>query len=320
MKTDLNREIAGITKALADRGVDVKQSDIIESVAVARGFRNAHEMMADTKASADRTEQTTGNPPADQADDRDPDEADLRFQLMCRNAEIEQLREDLRCTRLFSHFDWQSWGKVIRTLKVSAHHKKQPITDENLDMIRAAVANNATKNNAADRDSARYKVQALAEKLMAPLLVRLDQAEELLGKGEKFDLPALNAIRNLTEVSANRDGDTHDQCFIPNPYTGLDEDAQGVILAAKAFRLHMEDMPDYEDADEIDGFIDELRAEMDGCDVGPASVNVSVKDAIDALAKGEGSILLYRVLMSMAATAGIDPHDNAKVIYPKDPG
>lgn len=316
MKTELHREIDALTAALADRGIDVQRSDVIESVAKARGHRNAHEMMAATKKSAATK---TATEPANE-DSKDPEEADLRFQLMCRDTEIAQLREDLHHTRLFSHFDWQSWGKVIRTLKVSAHHRKAPITDENLNMLRAAEANNTCKSSAADRDQARYDVQRLAEKLMAPLLVRLDMAEEMLGKGDIFNLPALTAIKGLLEVRASRDGNTHEECFIPNEHCDLDYDNQGVMLAARAFDiLGLESISMRVVEDDENELADELRADMDSCHVEEAAVQLSVKSAIEALERGEGSVLLYRTLMDMAARAGIDPHKNARRL-PKDPG
>ena len=315
MKTELHLEIEAITKALKDRGIDVKQSDVIESVAKARGHRNAHEMMASaSKATPAATLVPITEP-------TDPQDADLRFQLMCRETEIEQLREDLRSTRLFSQFDWQSWGKVIRTLKVAAHHKKEPIGDEQLDMLRAAIANNTTKNSSGARDQARYNVHRLAEKLLAPLLVRLDRAEEMQGKGSVFDLPALRAIKGLLEVRASRDGDVHEECFIPNEHNTLEDENQGVMLAARAFDiLDLSSISMRADEDDENELAEELRADMDSCYIEEANVTLSVREAVEALERGEGSVVLYRKLMAMAAKAGIDPHDNAWVISPKEPG
>ncbi len=49
MKNAINKEIDLLANALKARGVDIKRSDIIESMAISKGYRNSHEMMAEAK-------------------------------------------------------------------------------------------------------------------------------------------------------------------------------------------------------------------------------------------------------------------------------
>ena len=317
MKTELHKEIDGIHAALRARGVDLKRSDVIESVAVARGHRNAHEMMA-----AAQQEDKADNPFAREVPESTPDEGehDLRHQLRLRTLEVEQLREDIECTEMRSNFDWVSWKKTIKAMKKAAHHGKDPISDEDLMLVRMAVSDNHCKSSSAERSSAEYRVMELAKKRMPAILSRLDAAEELLGKGEIMTGPILDAIKDMMQVEANRDGDLFDDYFLPDPDSDLDEDQQGVLRAAKAFSIDDLHTLSGTDEDDVEERIDEIRADMDNCDTGPASVRLNVAEAVEALRRGEGSILLHRELMAMARQVDIDPRGKKGVIYPQHEG
>ncbi|WP_298842249.1 hypothetical protein [uncultured Salinicola sp.] len=316
MKTELHKEIDGIHAALKARGVDLKRSDVIESVAIARGHRNAHEMMA----AAQKTQEEE-HPFADQTTKlREDGDSDLRHQLRLRTLEVEQLREDIKCTEMRSNFDWIGWKKTIKAMKKAAHHGKDPISDEDLMLIRMAVSDNHCKSSSAERSSAEYRVMELAKKRLPAILSRLDAAEELLGKGEVVTGPILEAIKDMVEVEANRDGDLFDDYFLPDPDSDLDEDQQGVLRAAKAFSIDDLHTLSGTDEDDILERIEELEADMDSCQTGPASVRINVAEAVEALRRGEGSILLHRELMAMARAVDIDPRGTKGVIYPKHEG
>lgn len=317
MKTELHKEIDGVHEALKARGIDLKRSDVIESMAVGRGYRNAHEMMAAAQRKEEDEHPFAEEAPTTSQSDED---LDVRHQLRLRTLEVEQLREDIRVTEMWSNFDWIGWNKTIKAMKKAAHHGKDPISDEDLHLLRMAVSDNHCKSSSAERDSAKYRVQRIAEKRMPAILARLDAAEELLGKGEIITGPILEAIKDMVEVTANRDGDLFDDYFLPDPDSDLDDDQQGVLRAAKAFSI--DDLHTLSGADEDDILerIQELEADMDSCQTGPASVHINVAEAVEALRRGEGSILLHKELMAMARAVDIDPRGNKGVIYPKHEG
>lgn len=313
MKTELHKEIDGIHAALKARGIDLKRSDVIESIAIGRGFRNAHEMMA--QANKGEVEE---HPFAEDAGSEV--ELDLRHQLRLRNLEIEELRLDIDNMERMSIFDWVGWNKTIKAMKKAAHFGKDPISDEDLHILRMAVSDNHCKSSASERSSAEHRVMELAKKRMPAILSRLDAAEELLGKGEIMTGPILEAIKGMLEVEANRDGDLFDDYFLPDPASDLDEDQQGILRAAKAFSIDDLHTLSGTDEDDIHERIEELESDMDSCQTGPASVRINVAEAVEALRRGEGSVLLHRELMAMARAVDIDPRGNKDVIYPKHEG
>lgn len=316
MKTELHKEIDGIHAALKARGVDLKRSDVIESVAVARGHRNAHEMMATAQNAKEDDHpfaETTATPSGES-------DGDLRHQLRLRTLEVEQLREDIECTEMRSNFDWIGWKKTIKAMKKAAHHGKDPISDEDLHILRMAVSDNHCKSSASERSSAEHRVMELAKKRMSAILSRLDAAEELLGKGEVMAGPILEAIKGMLEVEANRDGCLFDDYFLPDPDSELDDDQQGILRAAKAFSIDDLHTLSGTDEDDWDTRIEELESDMDSCQTGPASVHINVAEAVEALRRGEGSILLHRELMAMARAVDIDPRGTKGVIHPKHEG
>jgi len=219
-----------------------------------------------------------------------------------------------------SNFDWIGWKKTIKAMKKAAHHGKDPISDEDLMLVRMAVSDNHCKSSSAERSSAEYRVMELAKKRMPGILSRLDAAEELLGKGEIMTGPILEAIKGMLEVEANRDGDLFDDYFLPDPDNDLDEDQHGVLRAAKAFSIDDLHTLSGMDEDEIRERIEELEADMDSCQTGPASVRINVAEAVEALRRGEGSVLLHKELMAMARAVDIDPRGTKGVIYPKHEG
>ena len=155
---------------------------------------------------------------------------------------------------------------------------------------------------------------------MPGILSRLDAAEELLGKGEIMTGPILEAIKGMLEVEANRDGHLFDEYFLPDPDNDLDEHQQGVMRAAEAFSIDDFHTLSDKDEDDWEERIQELEADMDSCQTGPASVHINVGEAVEALRRGEGSILLHRELMAMARAVDIDPRGTKGVIYPKHEG
>lgn len=317
MKTELHNEVDGLLNALRDRGVEVKRSDVIESLAKARGHRNAHEMMAAAKESVMAADEH----PFAEEEHVSAEDIDLRHALRLREIEIAQLRDDIDSTERRSNFDWVGWNKTIKAMKKASHHRKDPISDEDLLLLRMAVSDNHCKSSSSERASARYRVQELAEKRMAPLLARLDQAEELLGKGEVITGPVLDALGTVMQVRANRDGDEFDCYFLPNPDHELDEDGQGVMLAAKAYSI--DDLHTLHGMDEdatLEDIAEDLRADMDSCHIEPADVVIDVRQAVEALRRGEGSVLLHSKLIMLAAEAGLDPRERKGIIYPKMEG
>ena len=317
MKTELHKEIDGILEALQARGVTVKRSDVIESVAAGRGFRNAHQMMA----AAQKAEEDEHPFAEDVAmSNNNEDVSELRRQLNLRNLEIEDLRLDIGNMERMSIFDWVGWNKTIKAMKKAAHFGKDPISDEDLHLVRMAVSDNHCKSSSSERSSAEWRVMELAKKRLPAILSRLDAAEELLGKGEVVTGPILDAIKDLVEVEANRDGDLFDDYFLPDPDSDLNVDQQGVMRAAKAFSI--DDLHTLSGIDEgdMEERIEELEADMDSCQTGPASVRLNVAEAVEALRRGEGSILLHRELMAMARAVDIDPRGKKGVIYPKHEG
>lgn len=318
MKTELHKEVDGILEALHGRGIEVKRSDVIESLAKGRGFRNAHEMM-----SASNKEEPEVHPFAEEGvapEARSDGERELREKLRLREIEIEDLRHDIGNMERMSIFDWVGWNKTIKAMKKAAHHGKDPISDEDLMLVRMAVSDNHCKSSSAERHSAQYRVMDLAKKRMPAILSRLDAAEELLGKGEIMTGPILEAIKDMVEVEANRDGDLFDDYFLPEPDSDLDREQQGVLRAAKAFSIDDLHTLSGADEDDIHERIEELEADMDSCQVGPASVRINVAEAVEALRRGEGSILLHRELMAMARAVDIDPRGKKGIINPKHEG
>jgi len=306
-KTTINHEIAGLTKALKDRGVDIKQSDVTEAMASARGFRNSHAMMAHAQKEAQHpADILTGANDAHAAQ-----ETTGALELM--TIERDELRERLEDAERMCFFDWPSWTKSIKGLVKTSHHRKGPVDDEILEKFRLAVANNTCKSSSSERSSAEYSVMELAKKYGAGLLARLDRAEELLGKGQVMDGPLLEKISQLYEVAATRDGHSFDQLFFPED--GVDPKEQGVLIMAKA--MSIEDQYAEEEGYEREEHIDFLRGEFDTFDCGPAALSLTAAEMVAALNKGEASVEVNLALQKLAMRAGIDPRGKSGIIYPK---
>ena len=316
MKTELHKEVDGILEGLRARGIEVKRSDVIESMAKARGHRNAHEMMAKAKDEDLHpfAEEKSSNAGISQED------RDCHEQLRLRTLEVEQLREDIESMERMCIFDWVGWNKTVKAMKKASHHNKAPISDEDLNLMRMAVSDNHCKSSSSERSDAEYRVMGLAKKRMPAILARLDAAEELLGNGEVMAGPVLEALKGLREVEANRDGGLYDDYFLPDLDSELDEDQQGVMMAAKAFSIDDLHTLTGTAEDDIYERIEELEGDMDSCQVGPASVSINVIEAVEALQRGEGSVLLHNQLLAMAREVGLDPRGKKGVIYPKHEG
>jgi len=312
-KTAIHAEIDALTTALADRGINLKRSDVIEAVAKARGHRNAHEMMANARPTSDIVETSDEHHPfAATEAEADPD---LKAQLELREIEVAELRQNLERMERMSFFDWPSWNKTIKGLKKHSHHKKEPISDDDLLLFRLAVTDNTCKSSASERSSAEYMVMDLARKRGAAILARLDRAEELAGLGEKMEGPLLDKMATLYEVTATRDGDTFQEYFFVQD--DEDPDTVGTLLAAKSFSI--EDLhtliPDGGDLD-AEGRAEELRGDMDTFRTEEASISLPISKVINALKRGEGSVIMHTEIMRMAGQMDIDPRGTKSYIYP----
>lgn len=304
MKTKLHKEIDAQLKFLKERGVEIKRSDVIESMAKAKGFRNAHEMMA--------SEKKENIHPFDEEKHEAPNYDD-KARIRALELEKEELQIDIRNLEKMSGIDWVDMKKSGKMLRRQSHFGKDPLDDEKLHLLRLAVSDNHCKGSAGERESTRYKVHGLAEKCLPGLLARLDMAEEALGKGEIFSGPILEAIKDALSVTAHRDGDDYDTIFLPDE---RDNFHRAVELAGKSYGIY--DLQSVMDAEHLDE--DEkhqaLVEDMDSFSMEPAHISIDVKTAVEYLKRGEGSALLYSTLMALGRQLGLNPRDISR--YEKD--
>lgn len=229
----------------------------------------------------------------------------LNKRIAVLETEGAELRDTLTSYENIGCFDWTKWNKTLKGLKKHSHFSKDPLSDEDLELLRAAVADNHVKDNEADRHNAKRRVSLIAEKKMPALLARLDRAEELLGKGEIMSGPVLSYVKNAWTVEATRDGESVDFTFLCRE--GEDPEVEGVLHAAKSFSLDGIHAI-YDNSDEgFEEHIEDLRAEMDTCEVLKADVILPLGEAVDALERGEASVLVHTKIQAMARRLGIDP-------------
>lgn len=229
----------------------------------------------------------------------------LNKRIAVLETEGAELRDTLTSYETIGCFDWTKWNKTLKGLKKHSHFSKEPLSDEDLDLLRAAVADNHSKNSEADRHEAKRRVSLIAEKKMPALLARLDRAEELLGKGEIMSGPVLSHVKNAWKVEATRDGESVDFTFLCNE--GEDPEVEGVMHAAKSFSLDGIHAI-YDNSDEgFEEHIEDLRSEMDTCQVFKADISLPLGEAVDALQRGEASVLVHTRIQAMARRLGIDP-------------
>jgi len=304
MKTKLHKEVDAQLKFLKERGIDVKRSDVIESMARAKGFRNAHEMMASEK-------KEDIHPFAEEQ--HEVPSYDDKAKIRALELEKEELQLDIENLEKLSGIDWVEMKKSGKMLRKQSHFGKDPLDDERLHLLRLAVSDNHSKNCESERSSARHKVHGLAEKCLPGLLARLDMAEEALGKGEIFSGPILEALKDAQSVTAHRDGSNFDAVFLPDE---RDNYHHAVQLAAKAFSI--EDLSSLMDAESLDEDEkhQELVEDMDSFEMDPAFISINVKTAVEHLKRGEGSALLYSTLMALGRQLGLNPRDISQ--YEKD--
>lgn len=229
----------------------------------------------------------------------------LNKKIAVLETEGAELRDILTSYENIGCFDWTKWNKTLKGLKKHSHFSKDPLSDEDLELLRAAVADNHTKDSEADRHDAKRRVSLIAEKKMSALLARLDRAEELLGKGEIMSGPVLSHVKNAWTVEATRDGESVDFAFLCNE--GEDPEVEGVMHAAKIFSLDgIHAIYDNSD-DAFEEHIEMLRAEMDTCQVTKADIALPLEEAVNALERGEASVLVHTKVQAMARRLGIDP-------------
>ena len=232
---------------------------------------------------------------------------ELKHRIRILETEDAELRDILNSYERTGCFDWTSRTKTLKGLKKHSHFGKGPMSNEDLDLLRLAVADNHVKSSEAERDNAQGRVRQILDKGLPSLLARLDHAEELLAKGEVMTGPVLDTLKDVMEVKANRDGHTYDAYFLPDTNSDLTADQQGILEAAKAFEIDdMSSMPEIGNEYEFEK-IDLLESDMDNCETLPADVHLSVKEAVEALSRGEASVLVHRELHTLARQAGILP-------------
>ena len=303
-KTAINNEINALHKELKARGVDVKQSDVLEAMAKAKGFRNSHVMMA----SEPKADELHPFPADSQTNDQD---------ISLLIVERDDLREELESSERMSIFDWRNWTKSLKGLVKHSHHGKGPISDETLEIFRLAVADNTCKSSSAERGNARHKVQQLAEKFGPGILARIDAAEEAAGKGLKLDGALLNKVATLYEINATRDGETLNDFFYP--VGDEDPETTAINIAAKSYGIEDIYKPIDDDEDESD-MLDMLKGEFDTFECIPATITLSIPDMVAALKKGEASVEVNIAIRKIAQLSGIDPRGKGDVLYPKFEG
>ena len=97
---------------------------------------------------------------------------------------------ELRCIRCP---DWTAWET---DLKRAAVKDATPISDEDLDRFRHALADVHCKSSSAQRDEVEYSLQRFGAKMWRQILARLDAAEARARSGEH---PPISRVDEPTE-------------------------------------------------------------------------------------------------------------------------
>lgn len=192
--------------------------------------------------------------------------------------------------------DWRAWNK---SLKKASHKRQEPISDEILHQMRHACADVTSKSSSSEKSEVVHRQARYVEKHLGGLLARLDRAEEALREAglapaeiqrkSKEDaaemLAAIEAVatrraedflHNLYEVDATRDGSVCREIF--EIETGQDPENVGRGIAAKEFRMTLDDYKDEE------GQFDDFDSECDTFSVWPVKRPEEVGIIADALA------------------------------------
>ena len=195
-----------------------------------------------------------------------------------RDEAIERHQQTLRCDVP----DWRQWEA---DLKKASHKRQDPISDEILHQFRHAVADVHCKSTSSEKWEVTYRQERYVKKHLGGLLARLDRAEEALReaglapkeiarKSREDAAETLAAIEAVTarhpdrdmpglyEVDATRDGEVCREIF--RVEDGQDPEDAGRAIAAKAFRLELEDF-------RFDGELDGFDSECDTFSVSPVA-------------------------------------------------
>lgn len=172
---------------------------------------------------------------------------------------LERSQQDHDSTLRLDVPDWRAWEK---DLKKTSRKRQEPISDEILHQFRHAIADVTSKSSSSQKSEVVHRQSRYVEKHLGGLIARLDRAEEALratgiapaeiARKSKDDaaeaLAAIDAVtarrkdltmHNLYEVDATRDGEKCREVF--TVLDGQDPDHLGRRIAARAFRMNLED-------------------------------------------------------------------------------
>ena len=130
----------------------------------------------------------------------------------------------------------------------------------------------------------------------------LERTKRLDAQQDPLSDQALDLLKRAYTVEATRDGDTYDLTFLVKE--GEDPEIEGVFLAAKGFSLDgLHAMHDLDDDDE--DIADRLRADMDTCDISPATISLGLIGAAQALNRSDASAVVRSHVLLAARNLGI---------------
>lgn len=124
---------------------------------------------------------------------------------------------DGRCIRCP---DWTQWEADLRK---AATKDAEPISDEELDRFRHALADVHCKSSSRERDEVEYRLQRFGAKMWRKILARLDRAEARTPPVEQGDL--VERVARMVELAIIRHG--VDECALE----GTLDDAEEIIAS-----------------------------------------------------------------------------------------
>lgn len=227
----------------------------------------------------------------------------LAASLAVAQARLVKSREGHEQTLRLDVPDWRTWEK---DLKKASHKRQDPISDEILHQFRHAVADVTSKSSSSQKFEVTYRQQRYVEKHLGGLIARLDRAEEALreagiapteiSRKSSADaaelLAAIEAVSGrmagkpipgLFEVDATRDGNRCREIFRVSE--DEDEEDRAREIAAKEFRMDLDDFRDEDDEDDISSFDSECDSFYVEPVLMPDAASI-ISDALSLLSAG----------------------------------
>lgn len=298
MKTAIHKEADRMIGRLEKMGISLSRCQAFEALASAKGFKNVQAMMAAEKSSAPNI-----------ITDQNPTSNDINA-LKSENADLRRHNQDLECDASLLHrftYDWKEWNRLIKS---ASHQKSNPLEEDKLDLLRLAVADNHCKSSKGDRSSAEHRVMELGRKFLPALIARLDKAEEMLGKSKNQspDSASIN-LKNILKIEATRDGFDFTG-YIENQNDDDKNRFAAAQACAKAFNIEENISDSRENSDTEAEQADEVIDDLDTFSIDPMSLEIDIEMILEAIEKGEGTVLLLNQLHDKAKQV-------SKITYPE---